>query len=48
MNLGDIECIYSGKRDGVGLMMNEESAKACLSCDVINNRMVIVHIMTKK
>jgi hypothetical protein len=35
MKLGDIECIYSGGKDGVhrqgvGLMMYKEAAKSCL------------------
>ena len=35
MKLGDIEFVYSGRKDGVhrqgvGLMMNKEDAKSCL------------------
>ena len=40
MKVGDIEFVYSGRKDvvhrqGVGLMMNKEAAKSCLSCEGI-------------
>ena len=42
MTLGDIEFLYSGRKDGVyrnraGLMMNKESATSCLGWEGINN-----------
>ena len=53
MKLGDIEFVYSGRKDGVhrqgvGLMMNKEAAKSCLGWEGINNRILIAHFMTKK
>jgi hypothetical protein len=53
MKSGDIELIYSGSKDGVhrqgvGLMMNKESAKSRLGWEGINNRILIAHFMTKK
>ena len=53
MKLGDIEFVYSGRKDevhrqGVGLMMNKETAKFCLGWEGINNRIFIAHCITKK
>ena len=53
MKLGDIEFVYSGRKDGVhrqgvGLMMNKEAAKSCFGWEGINNRILIAHFMTKK
>ncbi|XP_065578676.1 uncharacterized protein LOC136039119 [Artemia franciscana] len=53
MKLGDIEFVYSGRKDGVHrqgvrLMMNKEAAKSCLGWEGINNRILIAHFMTKK
>ena len=53
MKLGDIEFVYSGRKDGVhrqgvGLMMNKEAAKSCLGWEGINNRILIAHFMTRK
>ena len=53
MKLGDIEFVYSGRKDGVhrqgvGLMMNKEAAMSCLGWEGINNRIVNAHFMTKK
>ena len=53
MKLADIEFVYSSRKDGVhlqgvGLMMNKEAAKSCLGWEGINNRILIVHFMTKK
>ena len=53
MKLGDIEFIYSGRKDGVhiqrvGLMMNKEAAKSCLGRKSIDNKILIVHFMTRK
>ena len=51
--LGDIEFVYTGRRDGVhrqglGIMMNKEAAKSCLGWEGINNIILIAHFMTKK
>ena len=51
MKLGDIEFIYSDRKDGVhrqgvGLMMNKEAAKSCLGWEGFHNRILIVHFMT--
>ena len=53
MKLGDIEFVYSGRKDGIhrqglGLMMNKEAAKSCLGWEGINNRILMAHFMTKK
>ena len=53
MELGDIEFVYSGRKDGVHiqgavLMMNKEAAKSYLGLQGINNRILIAHFMTKK
>ena len=53
MKLGDIEFVYSGRKDGihrqrVGLIINKEAAKSCLCWEGINNRILIAHFMTKK
>ena len=53
MKLGDIEFIYSGRKDGVhrqgiGLMMNREAAKSCFGWKGIINGIIIAHCMTKK
>ena len=53
MTLGNIEFVYSGRKDGVhrrevGLMMNKEAAKSCLGWESIKNRMLIDHFMTKQ
>ena len=53
MKLGDIEFVYSGRKDGVhrqgvGLMMNNEAAKSCSGWEGINNRILVAHFMTKK
>ena len=42
MTLGDIEFVYTGRKDrvqrqGVGLMMNKEADKPCLGWEGINN-----------
>ena len=47
MKLGDIEFVYSGRKDrvhrqGVGLMMNKEAAKSYLGWDCINNRISLI------
>ena len=46
LNIGDIEFVYSGRKDGVhregvGLMMNKEAAKACLGWKGINKVLII-------
>ena len=51
MKLGDIEFVYSGRKDGVhrqgvGLMVNKEAAKSCLGWEGIKNRILIAHFMT--
>ena len=53
MEIGDIEFVYSARKDGVhrqgvGLMMNKEAAKSCLGWEGINNRILIAHFKTKK
>jgi hypothetical protein len=53
MKSGDIEFVYSGRKDGVhrqgvGLMMNKEDSKSCLGWKGINNIILIAHFMTKK
>ena len=53
MKLGDIELVYSGRKDGkhrqgVGLMMSKEAAKSYLGREGINNRALIADFMTKK
>ncbi|XP_065565846.1 uncharacterized protein LOC136030704 [Artemia franciscana] len=53
MKLGDIEFIYSGRKDGVhrqgvGLVMDKEAAQPNLGGEGINNRIPIAHFMTKK
>ena len=53
MRSGDIEFVYSGRKDGVhrhgiGLKMNKEAAISCLGWEDINNRILIAHLMTKK
>ena len=53
MKLGDIEFVYSSRKDGahrqgVGLMMNKEAAKSCLGWEHINNRILIARFMTKE
>ena len=53
MKLGDIKFVYSGRKDGVqrlgvGLLINKETDKSCLGWEVINNRILIAHFMTKK
>ena len=42
MTLGDIEFLYSGRKDGVhrqevGIMINKEAVKSCLGWEVIND-----------
>ena len=49
MKLGDIEFVYSGRKDGVqrqgvGLMMNKEAAKSCLGWEGVNNRILKITI----
>ena len=53
MKLGDIEFVYSGRKDGVhrqgvGLMVNKKAAKSCLGWEGINNLLLVSHFMTKK
>ena len=53
MKLGDIEFVYSGRKDGInrqgiGFMMNKEATKFCLGWEGINNRILIAHFITKK
>ena len=53
MKIGNVEFVYSCREDGVhrqgvGLMMNKEAAKSCLRWEGINNRILIVHLITKK
>ena len=53
MKLGDIEFVYSGRKDrihrqGVGLMMNKEAAKSCLGWEGFNSRMLVIHFITNK
>ena len=53
MKLGDIEIVYSHRKDGihrqgVGLMMNKDVAKSCLGWEGIINRILIPHFKTKK
>ena len=53
MKLGDIEFIYSDRKDGVhregiGLMMNKEAAKSYLGWEGINSGILIARFVTKK
>jgi hypothetical protein len=52
MRLGDIEFIYSGRKDGVHrqgvwLMMNKEVGESCLGWEGIDNWMPVTPFMTK-
>jgi len=45
--------IYSERKDGVyrqgiGLMMNKETARSCLGWKGVNNRILIAYFMSKK
>ena len=52
MKLGDIDFIQSGSKDGVhrqgaGLNRNKECARSRLDWEGIDNRILVVHFMTK-
>ena len=53
MKLGDIEFVFSGRKDGahkqgVGLLMNKVAPKSFLCCKSTNNRMILARFVTKK
>jgi len=50
MKLGDIEVIYSDRKNGVcrhwlGSMIKKEAAEFCLGWEGISNRMLVSHLM---
>ena len=45
--IGDIEFIYSGRKDRL-LMVNNEAVKSCLEWEGINNTMLVANFMSNK